>query len=132
MMKNNLLQSKPKVYEKKSTEKEVYETQSCQLLRVRDSANALEKISNETGEEIDSVVENLYDAMNNFQLNKRVRETIDSKQYDVSVSISDYQQSRTATVKINKRSVRAKIQNGIKNFLTELVGQEILKIYAVI
>lgn len=89
---------------------------------MRDSANALEKISNETGEEIDSVVENLYDAMNNFQLNKRVRETIDSKQYDVSVSISDYQQSRTATVKINKRSVRAKIQNGIKNFLTELVG----------
>lgn len=122
MMKNNLLQSKPKVYEVKSTEKEVYETQSCQLLRVRDSANALEKISNETGEEIDSVVEELYDAMNNFQLNKRVRETIDSKRYDVSVSISDYQQSRTATVKINKRSVRAKIQNGIKNFLTELVG----------
>ncbi len=122
MMKNNLLQSEPKVYEMKSTEKEVYETQSCQLLRVRDSANALEKISNETGEEIDSVVEELYDAMNSFQLKKKVKETIDSKQYDVSISISDYQQSRTATVKINKRSVRAKIQNGIKNFLTELVG----------
>ncbi len=122
MMKNNLLQSEPKVYEMKSTEKEVYETQSCQLLRVRDSANALEKISNETGEEIDSVVEELYDAMNSFQLKKKVKETIDSKQYDVSISISDYQQSRTATVKINKRSVRAKIQNGIRNFLTELVG----------
>ena len=122
MMKNTLLQSEPKVYEMKSTEKEVYETQSCQLLRVRDSANALEKISNETGEEIDSVVEELYDAMNSFQLKKKVKETIDSKQYDVSISISDYQQSRTATVKINKRSVRAKIQNGIRNFLTELVG----------
>lgn len=122
MMKNNLLQSKPQIYEMRSTEREVYETQSCQLLRVRDSANALEKISEETGEDVDSVVEELYDAMNNFQLKKKVKETIDSKQYDVSISISDYQQSRTATIKINKRSVRAKIQNGIKNFLTEHVG----------
>lgn len=122
MMKNNLLQSKPQIYEMRSTEREVYETQSCQLLRVRDSANALEKIFEETGEDVDSVVEELYDAMNNFQLKKKVKETIDSKQYDVSISISDYQQSRTATIKINKRSVRAKIQNGIKNFLTEHVG----------
>ncbi len=122
MMRNNLLPNNLKVYEMKSTEKEVYETQSCQLLRVRDSANALETISNETGESVDTVVENFYDAMKNLQLKKRVKETIDSKKYDVVIGISDYQQSRTAEVKISRRSVRAKIQNGIKNFLTKSVG----------
>lgn len=122
MMKNNLLQSKPKVYEMMSTEREVYETQSCQILRVRDSANALEKISKEIGEEVDTVVEHLYNKMRDLHLKDAVKETIDSKKYDVVVSIWDYQQSRTALVKINKRSVKEKIRNGIKNFFTESAG----------
>ncbi len=123
MKKNNLLKSKPtKVYEICSTEREVYETQSCQVLRVRDSANALEKISEEIGEEVDTVVNYLYNRMRDLCLKDAVKETIDSKKYDVVVSIRDYQQSRTAVVKINKRSVKEKIQNGIKNFFTESAG----------
>lgn len=121
MMKNNLLQSKPKVYEIQSTEREVYETQSCFLLRVSDSANALEKISDQTGEEVDSMVENMYNNMKNYHLKEAIKRTIDSKKYDVVVKISDYQQSRTAEVKISRRSVKEKVRSGIKSFLTEWV-----------
>lgn len=121
MMKNNLLQSKPKVYVKKSTEREVYETESCFLLRVSDSANALEEISEQTGEEVDTVVENMYNSMKNYQLNSAVSKSIDSKKYDVVVKISSYQWSRRADVKISKRSVTEKVRSGIRSFLDEWV-----------
>lgn len=121
MMKNNLLQSKPKVYVKKSTEREVYETESCFLLRVSDSANALEEISEQTGEEVDTVVENMYNSMKNYQLNNAVSKSIDSKKYDVVVKISSYQWSRRADVKISKRSVTEKVRSGIRSFLDEWV-----------
>lgn len=121
MMKNNLLQSKPKVYVKKSTEQEVYETESCFLLRVSDSANALEEISEKTGEEVDTVVENMYNSMKNYQLNSVVSKSIDSKKYDVVVKISSYQWSRRADVKISKRSVTEKVRSGIRSFLDEWV-----------
>lgn len=122
MMKNNLLQSNPQVYEMYSTDKEVYETQSCFLLRVSDSANALKKISEKTGEAIDSIVEDMYNGMKNYHLKEAVKRTIDSKKYDVVVDISGYQQSRTAEVKISRLSVIQKIQRGIRSFLDENAG----------
>lgn len=121
MMKNNLLQRNPQVYEMKSTEREVYETQSCFLLRVSDSANALEKISEQTGEDVDAIIGKMYDSMKNFQLNNVLSRCIDLKKYDVRVKSSYYRGSRKAEVKISRRSVREKVRNGIKSFLNELV-----------
>lgn len=123
MMRNNLLQSKPKVYERMSSEREAYETQSCQLLKVHDSANALEKVSKKIGKEVETIIEHLYNKMRQCQLNDTVTEIFDFKKYDVDVSICDYQHSRTAIVRINRRSVKKKIRDEIKSFLLIKLGK---------
>lgn len=122
MRNNNLLKNEPKVYEMKSSEREVYETQSCFQLRVMDGANLITEIAKENEVEETDVIEKLYDGMKNYHLYKILDRTVDPSKYNVEVKISAHQRTRTARVEINKRRVRDKIRNGIKSFLSEFAG----------
>lgn len=122
MKKNNLLQSHFKTYEIKSSEKEVFETQSCFHLKVKDSANAVEEIAKRLGECCASdVIKKLYATMKNYHLQKAVFREFDSSKYNVSVKISDYQNTRIAEVRITKRSVFEKIQSRAEDIFEKFI-----------
>ena len=123
MKKTNLLpQGKPNIYEVVSTPREIYETENCFQLKVEDSANVIQLLAEEHNKEEGELVHILFEKMKNYRLYDILEDKLDSTKYDVNVRITSRSNSRTAHVKISKRSVRKKIREGIKSFISEHVG----------
>lgn len=122
MKKTNLLQSQPSIYEAVSTPREIYETQNCFQLKVEDSANVIPLLAEEHNKEEGEIVDILFEKMKNYHLYNILEKNVDSAKYDVEVRITNRPNSRSAHVKISRRSVREKIREGIKSFFSEHVG----------
>lgn len=97
---NNLLKRKPKlnVFERHSTEAEVYEQIKFHKLIVEDRAGVIRKKGNR-----EELIDKLYAALKDYRLKNTVKNVFDSKKYEVSVKISSSGNDRIAEIVISKR-----------------------------
>lgn len=113
---NNL--SKPKVYRKRFSEREVYEQESFYYLEVEDH----------TGQIVESVggtefIETLFQGMQCCKLNTILAENIDYNYYDVSVRIAQRaERDIVGKVVITKRWIPLKIKELFDKILTKILG----------
>lgn len=107
---NNLFKKETKIYQKKLSEREVYEQERFCLLKVEDRAGIIEQKGGE------AFIQQMFEKMQNRSLNRFVYNEIDEKYFDISVKVSGQGEDVVAKVIISKRQVSKKL----KRFWTKL------------
>ncbi len=101
---NNLLKTQKKVYQKKSSEREVYEQDRFYQIKVEDRTGIIENLG---GEEF---VEIMFQKMQDARLQRFIYDEIDTKHYNVSIKISDSGGDIVAKVVISKRQISEEVK----------------------
>lgn len=98
----NLLKKQPEVYTMKSTKREVYEQEEFYEVIVEDYAGIVKKKGTE-------ILDEMFESFKNYRLNNFVINSIDSKKYDTTITISDTGRDYIAEIIISKRPIFQRI-----------------------
>lgn len=111
---NNLLRKK-KVYQKKSTEREVYEQERYCQLKVEDQTGIIEK---KGGQEF---VDAMFERLNGRMLNSFICNEIENlNNYNITVKISEKGRDCFGKVTITKRQLSQKIKEHLEELIKRL------------
>lgn len=111
---NNLLRKK-KVYQKMSTDREVYEQERFCLLKVEDQTDIVEK---KGGQEF---VNAMFDCLSGRNLNSFIGNEIENKNnYNITVKISEKGRDCFAKVTFTKRQFSQKVKEFLKILIQRL------------
>lgn len=119
----NLSKNEPRVYKIQSSEREVYETERCYLLKVVDCSGNLEKELPKIGwnEGVEELLNKLFEAQQNRKISKTVMKLFDAERFSVEISISEEARGTSiAIVRITKRRFREKVAKRIFLILREI------------
>lgn len=112
---NNLFSKETKVYQKKLSEREVYEQERFCLLKVEDGTGIIEEKGG------DSFVQNMFEHLQNRNLNRFVYDEIDKTHYDITVKISCRSGDIVAKVIISKRQISQEIKELLSRVLKKIL-----------
>lgn len=101
---NNLFKSETKVYQKKLSDREVYEQERFCKLKVEDRAGIIEQKGGY------AFIEKMFDKMQNRSLNRFVYDELDASHYDITVKISGRGEDIVAKVIISKRCISNEVK----------------------
>ena len=101
---NNLLKKETKIYQVKTSEREVYEQERFYLLKVEDRAGIIEQKGGA------AFVQTMFDRMQNRSLNRFVYDEIDENHFDIAIKISERGGDVVAKVTISKRQVSKSVK----------------------
>ncbi len=101
---NNLFKKKHKIYQKKLSDREVYEQERFCLLKVEDRAGIIEQMGG------DAFIQEMFERMQNRSLNRFVYDEIDERHFDITVKISGRGEDVVAKVIISKRQVSKRVK----------------------
>ena len=101
----NLFKRRPKIYTKKSTEREKFEQQYYFRLKVVDYCGAVKAVSKEQGLSEKELIGELFSALKDWRLRNKAYNIFDTKKYNVSISIQSQKSAELARVEITKRGV---------------------------
>lgn len=108
---NNLLKPRKKIYQKKSSEREVYEQDRFYQIKVEDRTGIIEDLG---GKEF---IETMFQKMQDARLQSFVYDNIDARHHNVSIKISDSGGDIVAKVVISKRQ----FSEGLKEIFDKLI-----------
>lgn len=101
---NNLFKRQAKIYQKKFSDREVYEQERFCLLKVEDRAGIIEQKGGE------AFIEIMFEKMQNRSLNRFVYDEIDEKHFDIKVKISGRGEDVVAKVIISRRHISKRVK----------------------
>ena len=101
----NLFKKRPKVYMKKSTEREKFEQQYYFRLKVVDYCDAVKNVSKELEQTDRELIKDLFTSLKDWRLRNKAYNIFDTKKYNVSISIQSQKSAELARVEITKRGV---------------------------
>ena len=111
----NLFKKMPKIYKKKSTEREEFEQQCYFRLKVVDYCGAVKAVSKEQGLSDKELIGELFSALKDWRLRNRAYKIFDTEKYNVSISIQSQTGAELARVEITRRGVLEELIEHIEN-----------------
>lgn len=119
----NLFKSKPRIFKKELTEKEVYETERYYLLKVVDISRCLEKeLSRCDGNiDIEEFMEKLFYSQQNCKLSRTVYEYLDYRRLNIELKLEEMPRGTSiAVIIISKKCIKERVKE-VLNCLVERI-----------
>lgn len=123
----NLLKSKPRIFKKQLSEREVYETERYYLLKVVDISGCLENELRQSCLELDieTFLEKLFESQQNGRLNKAVYKFLDEKRLNIDCTLEEVSTGRSiAVIIIRKKSVRERLKEVFEKYVHRIFDVE--------
>lgn len=123
----NLLKSKPRIFKKQLSEREVYETERYYLLKVVDISGCLENELRQSCWELDieTFLEKLFESQQNGRLNKAVYKFLDEKRLNIDCTLEEVSTGRSiAVIIIRKKSVRERLKEVFEKYVHRIFDVE--------
>lgn len=123
----NLLKSKPRIFKKQLSEREVYETERYYLLKVVDISGCLENELRQSCWKLDieTFLEKLFESQQNGRLNKAVYKFLDEKRLNIDCTLEEVSTGRSiAVIIIRKKSVRERLKEVFEKYVHRIFDVE--------
>lgn len=119
----NLLKSKPRIFKKELSEREVYETERYYLLKVVDISGCLEKELSRCDWDlsIEEFMEELFESQQNSRLSGTVYKFLDFNRLNIDFTIQEMSRGTSiAVIIISKKRIKEKVKEVLKSLFERI------------